>query len=143
MTELQAIMDDHQGSATDSSAKSKRKANIEEQPGQQLARHEGLIDVSELAPLFVRDRARESESVFLRRKADQVTVLQVSSSSPLAFNAPQSCSLTDDHDLDVEPPPKRRLNRDQGMRDDNRAARDAGETSRTTEILAEIVAKKI
>ncbi|KAJ7936619.1 hypothetical protein B0H13DRAFT_1853353 [Mycena leptocephala] len=29
-----------------------------------------------------------------------------------------------------------------GMREDNRAARDAGETSRTTEILAEIVAKK-
>jgi hypothetical protein len=94
MTELQAIMEDHQGSAKDSSAKSKRKANIEEQAGQQLARVKGSSTFpSSMAPLFVRDRARESESAFLRRKADQVTVLQASSSSALAFKALQSCSL--------------------------------------------------
>jgi hypothetical protein len=64
MTELQAIIDDHQGSAKDSTAKSKRKTIIEDQAGHQLrdaamkglARREGLIDVSELDGASFREK---------------------------------------------------------------------------------------
>ncbi|KAJ6523215.1 hypothetical protein B0H19DRAFT_1202092 [Mycena capillaripes] len=176
MTELQAIMDDHQGSAKDSSAKSKRKADVEEQAGQQLrdaamkglARREGLIDVSELDGASVRERQGQ------RKRARPPL------SPSKHHNRPRS---SDDYDLDVEPLPKRRRTRNhiprtqrlmdaqrradqqhgeilhaqneslralvnltteiKGLTEDTRAARDAGETSCTAEILAEIVAKKI
>ncbi|KAF8120011.1 hypothetical protein K438DRAFT_180264 [Mycena galopus ATCC 62051] len=179
MTELQAIMEGHEVAAKDSSAKSKRKATIEEKAGKQLrdaamkglARREGLIDVSKVDGATVREKQGQ-------RKRPRRPV------------SPRS-SASDDHDSDVEPPPKRRArnhilhdilqkrteqdtrrlddareradrqhnqlldaqnaslcvlrdltNEIKGLREDYRGARDGGERSRTTEILAEIVAKK-
>jgi hypothetical protein len=64
MTELQAIMNDHQVSTKESSAKSKHKADIEDQAGKELrdaamkglAHSEGLIEVSELDGASVREK---------------------------------------------------------------------------------------
>ncbi|KAJ6456921.1 hypothetical protein C8R45DRAFT_1033891 [Mycena sanguinolenta] len=96
MTELQAIMNDHEVSAKDSSAKSKRKAAFEEEAGKQLrdaamkglAQCEGLIDVSELDGASVREKQGQ-------RKRPR---------PPVSPRFPAS----DDHNSDVEPPPKRR-----------------------------------
>jgi hypothetical protein len=64
MTNLQAIMDDHHGSAKENSAKSKRKADLEDKAGEELrdaamrglARAEGLLDISELDGASVREK---------------------------------------------------------------------------------------
>ncbi|KAF8209922.1 hypothetical protein K438DRAFT_197629 [Mycena galopus ATCC 62051] len=181
MTELQAIMDDHQVSTKESSAKSKHKVDIEDKAGKEfrdaamkaLARSEGLIDISELDGASVREKQGQ------RKRARP----PLASSSHHNHASKESIS-------DVEPPSKRRRRNvlhdileqrnkedtqrlndararaDQhhnellqaqnatlsclkdltseirGLREDNRAPRDAGDSSRTTEILAELIAKK-
>ncbi|KAJ7358623.1 hypothetical protein DFH08DRAFT_953739 [Mycena albidolilacea] len=183
MTNLQAIMDDHHGSAKENSAKSKRKADLEDKAGEELrdaamrglARAEGLLDISELDGASVREKQGQRKR--MRRPL----------SPSKRYNGARSFG---DDDSDVEPPPKRRRGRNQvvqdvlerhkandtkrlseareraerqhaellqaqtatlnavtnltteiqGLRQDNRA--NANGTSRTTEILAEIVRKK-
>ncbi|KAJ7934415.1 hypothetical protein B0H13DRAFT_2305841 [Mycena leptocephala] len=181
MTELQAIMDDHQVSTKESSAKSKHKADIEDKAGKELrdavmkglARSEGLIDVSELDSASVREKQGQ------RKRARP----------PLASSSHHN-HASKESNSDAGPPPKRRRHKvihgvleqrnkedtkrlsdsraraDQhhsellqaqnatlsclkdltseirGLRADNCAPRDTGESSRTTEILAELIAKK-
>ncbi|KAJ7307916.1 hypothetical protein DFH08DRAFT_975300 [Mycena albidolilacea] len=182
MTELQAIMDDHNDSAKKFSGKSKQKSAIEAKAGQELwdaammglARREGLIDVSELDGSSIREKQGQRK----RRR-------------PLLPSNHQNrtCSL-EGNDSEVEPPPKRRrrstiqdvlqqrneedckrlkearmradrqhgdllhaqnatlnaitnpTNEIKGFCEDNPATRDAADSSRTTEILAQLVTKK-
>lgn len=71
MTDLQAIMDDHNDSAKEFSGKSKQKSAIEAKAGQELrdaamtglARREGLIDVSELDGSSIREKQGQRKCV--------------------------------------------------------------------------------
>ncbi|KAJ7820864.1 hypothetical protein B0H13DRAFT_2377698 [Mycena leptocephala] len=99
MTELQAIMNDHQVSTKESSAKSKHKADIEDQAGKELcdaamkglARSEGLIDVSELGGASVREKQGQ------RKRARP----------PLASSSHHN-RASKESNSDVGPPSKRR-----------------------------------
>jgi hypothetical protein len=64
MTNLQAIMDNHHGSAKENSVKSKRKADLKDKAGEELrdaamkglAHAEGLLDISGLNGASVREK---------------------------------------------------------------------------------------
>ncbi|KAJ7883217.1 hypothetical protein B0H14DRAFT_3433082 [Mycena olivaceomarginata] len=143
MTDLQAIMDDHVDTAKESSTKLKQKADLEEKAGKELrdaAMKQGQRkrNRAPLLPSEHHNRTQSSDDENSDRRNDEDT-RRLKDARRHADRQHDELLHAQNQTLGVLLGLTKEV---KGMREDNRAARDGGEGSRTTQILAELVAKK-